>query len=40
MAIWLGKQYLGQRDYQDELKSDSVVVISNVPKKDNNGNNS
>ena len=40
MAIWLGKQYLGQRDYQDELKSESVVVINNVPKKDNNGNNS
>lgn len=34
MAIWLGKQYLGQRDFQDELKTDGVVVINNVPKKD------
>lgn len=31
MAIWLGKQYLGQKDYPNEEKgSDAVTVIIDV----------
>lgn len=36
MAIWLGKQYLGQRDDASiNLNSDRVIIVNDLPKEDN-----
>lgn len=35
MAIWLGKQYLGQKDINDNFETKEKVVINNdLPKED------
>ena len=31
MAIWLGKQYLGQKDYVEQVSNDVVQIIHDVP---------
>lgn len=34
MAIWLGKQYLGQTDKADVSIEDKIEIINDVPKKE------
>lgn len=34
MAIWLGKQYLGQRDYIEETQLARIEIIDDVPIED------
>lgn len=34
MAIWLGKQYLGQSEHIESVSTDFVQVINDVPKED------
>jgi hypothetical protein len=36
MAIWLGKQYLGQKDHErEQQESGNVVIVNNIPKGNN-----
>lgn len=35
MAIWLGKQYLGQRDVIEEKQEQTITVVNDIPKGDN-----
>lgn len=35
MAIWLGKQYLGQTDKIEQETSETITFVSDVPKEDN-----
>lgn len=32
MAIWLGKQYLGQKDQIEEVSHEQIEFISDIPK--------
>jgi AraC-like DNA-binding protein len=34
MAIWLGKQWLGQYDKQEETRTEKIQVLNDVPKKE------
>jgi hypothetical protein len=34
MAIWLGKQWLGQTDKQETVTTERIQVINNVPEND------
>jgi hypothetical protein len=34
MAIWLGKQWLGQTDKQETVSVERIQVINNVPEND------
>jgi hypothetical protein len=34
MAIWLGKQWLGQTDKQETVSTERVQVVNNVPEND------
>lgn len=34
MAIFLGKQYLGQKDYIEDTQIEKIEVVDNVPKRD------
>lgn len=36
MAIWLGKQYLGQKDKVEQETTQRVEVVSDMPKEDSN----
>lgn len=31
MCIWLGKQYLGQRDIIENINNDRVVIVNDLP---------
>lgn len=31
MAIWLGKQYLGQRDIIENINNDRVIIVNDLP---------
>jgi len=35
MAIWLGKQYLGQRDIIEEKQEQTITVVNDIPKVNN-----
>lgn len=37
MAIWLGKQILGQSDQIETVIDDKVQIVNDVPKDDNDG---
>lgn len=34
MAVWLGKQYLGQRDLVNDENAPRISIVSDVPKND------
>lgn len=36
MAIWLGKQYLGQKDVLENINNDRVIIINDLVKDDQN----
>lgn len=38
MAVWLGKQYLGQKDLPTDESSPRVLVVADVPVDDNGDN--
>lgn len=38
MAVWLGKQYLGQKDLPTDESSPRVLVVADVPTDDNGDN--
>lgn len=35
MAIWLGKQYLGQKEYVDMNMDNKVTIVDNIPRNKN-----
>lgn len=36
MAIWLGKQYLNQRDkFEEEKEHGGITIVNNIPRPDN-----
>lgn len=39
MAIWLGKQYLGQKDIVEEKQEQTIQIVNDIPKVNNNNNN-
>lgn len=36
MAIWLGKQYLGQKDVIEENVSEKIEIVNDIPKSEKN----
>lgn len=35
MAIWLGKQYLGQKEFVDMNMANKVTIVDNIPRNKN-----
>jgi len=36
MSIWLGKQWLGQYDKQEETRTEKISILNDVPKPEEN----
>lgn len=40
MAIWLGKQYLGQKELVEEKQEETIQIVNDIPKVNNINNDS